>query len=260
MNPREDIAFLVGSDSRVRILRELVADDYRPTELASEVSCARETVHRTLSGLVDRRWVEQEGRTYRATPVGRMVMSRYEELEATVTDAQEYGPFLAEASGAAAEIPEEALCDASVTTSTSENPHAPINRYVSWLGSETVSRFRGMSPIVSPVFNQAAERVLGPDTAMELVVDESVLDVSEREYPDAFDRAVTLEQFTLFLSLDPVQFGMAIVDGDVAVSAYDDGGNVVAMVEGSADTLYEWAEGVYERRRADAEPVTSFSR
>jgi predicted transcriptional regulator len=256
MTTRDDIAFLVGSDSRVEILRELVADDHRPTELASEVSCARETMHRTLSGFVDRKWVEQEERRYRATPVGEMVMDRYEQLEATVKDAHEYGTFLTEVGDPATELPREALREAKVTTATAENPHAPIDRYVSWLGSRPVSRFRGMSPIVSPVFNEAAERVIGPETEMELVVDASVLDTSEREYPEAFEQALSLDQFTLLLSPEPVEFGFALVDGEVAVSACDDGGNVVALVDGDNDALYRWATDVYERRKEDANPVT----
>ena len=259
MSVREDVAFLVGSDSRVEILRELVEEDRRPTDLASDVSCARETIHRTLSGFVEREWVEQEGREYGATPVGQLVMEQYEALESTVEDAREFGPFLLNVGNVASEIPREALREATVTTATAENPHAPLDRYVSWLGTRTVSRFRGMSPIVSPIFNEAAERVVGPETELELVVDESVLDVSEREYPDAFERALSLDRVTLFLSPDAVEFGFAIVDGDVAVSACDGGGNVVAVVDGTNDALYEWATGVYERRRADADTVTSTS-
>lgn len=257
MNPRGDIAFLVASECRVELLRELSDESMRPTELASEVSCARETVHRSLSGFVDNQWVEKDGHVYRTTPAGEMVVAEYETLESTVERARELGTFLTELGERATEIPEEALRSVSVTTATPEDPHAPINRYSSWLGDEPVSSFRGMTPIASPVFNEAARRVLGPETEMELIVDASVYDISEQAYPDALGRALELDQFTLLRSEEPIDFGLAIVDGSVSVAAVDDAGNVVADVDGDGDALYEWAGDVYERYRDRAERVTA---
>jgi len=256
MNPRGDIAFLVASECRVELLRNLSEESMRPTELASEVSCARETIHRSLSGFVDNQWVEKDGHAYRTTAAGEMILAEYETLESTVERTRELGTFLTELGERATEIPESALHSVSVTTATSDDPHAPINRYSSWLGDEPVSSFRGMTPIASPVFNEAAQRVLGPETDMELIIDAPVFDVSEQAYPDALDRALELDQFTLLRAAESVEFALAVVDGRVSVAAVDDRGNVVASVDGDDDALYEWATDVYERHRNRAERVT----
>jgi predicted transcriptional regulator len=256
MRPRGDIAFLVASECRVALLRELSAEPKRPTELASAVSCARETVHRSLSGFVDNQWVEKSGHAYRTTAAGELVLAEYERLESTVERARELGTFLTELGEIATEIPEAALHSVSVTTATADDPHAPISRYSSWLGDQPVSSFRGMTPIASPVFNDAAQRVLGPETEMELIIDASVLDVSERAYPRALERAFEIEQFTLLRVANQIEFALAIVDGRVSVAAVDDRGNVVAGIHGDDDALHEWAIDVYERRRESAERVS----
>jgi predicted transcriptional regulator len=114
------------------------------------------------------------------------------------------------------------------------------------LGDEPVEKFRGISPIVSRVFNESAERVIGPGTQMELIIDSEVLQHSITSYPDALARAHELEQFTLCVSEESIDFGLLLVDGYALVAAYDDDGNMVALIDGDEPEVLEWAQSVYD--------------
>lgn len=252
MSARENVAFLVGSDTRVAILRAVVESSYRPSELATECSCARETAQRTLTQLRDRGWVERVDGRYRSTPAGDLILDGYDELAATVTHAARLGEFLAHVDDDAAP-PSSVLDDLTLAESTAENPHAPIDRYLTLLGTDPVDRLRGVSPIVSRVFNDAAEEVIGPDTSVELVVDRGVLRTSRTEFPDATRSAAELDRFDLYVAPEPLTFGLALVDSHAFVGAYDDTGNVVASVDSTADAFVDWAADLYRtyRERAD---------
>ncbi len=249
MNPRDDISFLVGSDSRVRVLRLLHEQSLRPTEIVDRCTCTRETVQRTLSGFGDLGWVEKTDKHYHTTLAGDMVLESYEDLSSVVTEVHELRPFLEHASEEFHDLPPGVLSSTTITTATRENPHAPINRYLELMRDGHVGRFRGVTPIVSGVFNQASESAIGPETDMELVIDDSVLERSQEDYQDALQVAYDLDQFTLYLSSEPIEFGLAIIDDVSWLGAYDDNGNLVACVDSDHPALFDWAMSVYERRR-----------
>jgi predicted transcriptional regulator len=257
MNPRDDIAFLVGSDSRVRVLRLLYEQRLRPTEIVDRCTCTRETVQRTLAGFRDLGWVEKTDKHYHTTLAGDMVLESYEDLSSVVTDVHDLRPFLEHASEEFHDVPPGVLSSTTITTATAENPHAPINRYLELMGDGYVDRFRGVAPIVSGIFNQASESAIGPETDMELVIDESVLERSQTDYEDALQAAYDLDQFTLYRSSEPIAFGLALIDQMAWLGAYDDNGNLVACVDGGHPSLLDWARSVYERQREAATELTA---
>jgi predicted transcriptional regulator len=258
MTSREDVAFLVGSECRVETLRVLDDDPLRPSRLAERVSCARETAQRNLSGFVERSWVRKRNGSYELTVAGRMVLDRYESLARTVESAAQLEVFLANAGDALGDVDPELLANQTVTTSTAEHPHAPIERWLDIVDG-VVDSYHGVTPIVSRVFNEAAERAIGPDTHMELVIDESVLRTSAEQFPEALELALELDQFTLWLSPVDLEFGLAISDGHVWLAAYDDTGNVVASVDGDDDAFVEWARETYDRYCERSKQVDSES-
>jgi predicted transcriptional regulator len=254
MTSREDIAFLVGSECRVGMLRTLDADPLRPSVLAERVSCARETAQRNLAGFVERGWVRKRNGRYELTVAGRMVLERYDSLARTVESATHLEEFLANVGDALDDLDPELLADQTVTTSRADHPHAPIERWLDIVDG-VVDDYHGITPIVSRVFNEAAERAIGPDTHMELVVDESVLRTSAEQFPEALERALELDQFTLWLSPVDLDFGLAISDGHVWLAAYDDTGNVIASVDGDDDAFVEWARETYGKYRERSKRV-----
>ncbi len=252
MSAREDIAFLVGSETRVTILRAVVESPHRPTELATECSCARETAQRTLSGFLDRGWVEKTDGCYRSTPAGDLVLDEYDDLETAVTHAARLGSFFTHVDDDAVP-PASVLDELTFTESTAESPHAPIDRYLTVLETDPVDRFWGITPIVSRVFNDAAEEAIGPDTDVELIIDGDVLRTSRAEFGDATRTAAELDGFRLYVTPEPLEFGSTLVDSHAFVGAYDDSGNLVATVDGDADRFVEWTADLFRtcRERAD---------
>lgn len=253
MNARADIAYLVGSDNRVEILRALCEGSYGPSELASECSCARETAHRNLAGFLDRGWVARDDGAYRLTVSGQMVVDQYGRLESTVEGASRMRRFFRHAPSAFRDLPVSLLSTVRLETATPENPHAPITRFRATLGDRTLERFRGLTPVVSPLFNDAASTVLGPETDAELVIDESVLQVSETEYAEALQQAFSLDGFTLLVAPDPLDCGLVLADGRAFVCVYDEG-TVVASLDSDDETFVEWVAERYatERERGRA--------
>ncbi|WP_191965855.1 MULTISPECIES: winged helix-turn-helix domain-containing protein [Haloferax] len=255
MNAREDVAFLVGSRSRESILQALAREPRRPTDLARVCGCARETAQRTLAGFCDRGWVEKSDGLYRLTPGGKMVYEQYTDLVDTVECTARMREFLTNAGGICDDVPADVLEQLTVTTAADNDPHAPINRYLTVLGNDTVDEFRGVSPIVSRVFNEAAEQVLGPQTEMELVVDRDVLERSMSEYAESFELGQELDQFSLRVVEDTLEFGLLLVDGHGLVAAYDDHGNMVSLVDGDAPAVVDWVKDLYESIRSESKPL-----
>lgn len=253
MGVREDIAFLVGSESRINLLQALSERPYRPTELADECSCARETAQRTLGGFVERGWVTKSNARYQLTPGGVSVLEEYSDFVDVVRGADRLETFLTNLGTFAEQFPIDRYEEMTVTEASGADPHAPIDRYLTVLGSSPVESFKGITPVVSRVYNEAAASVIGPETEMELVIDDSVLSVSESAYPDALQRATDLEQFSLFLSPEDIDFGLALVEDYAYVGAYDEHSNLVASVDGECEPLLAWAREVYHDYRQSSE-------
>ncbi|WP_336025541.1 helix-turn-helix transcriptional regulator [Halobellus salinisoli] len=256
MNARDDIAFLAGSETRIDVLRALRTTASRPSELADQCGCARETAQRAVGAFVERGWAKkvstEEG--YRLTRAGEFVANSYDRFEECMVVSNRFRTLLRNLGTTTGKIDCDTLAEATYTEATAENPHAPLDRFVSVVGEEPVGEFYGITPIVSRVFNQAAGRVIGDDTVVQLIVDSDVLSTSAEEYPEALERASELDGFTLYVSGEPLESGLMLVDGHAYLGAYDEHGNLVASADGTSDEFVSWAEHAFEdvRDRADA--------
>ncbi|RLM53149.1 hypothetical protein DVK02_15025 [Halobellus sp. Atlit-31R] len=254
MNARENVAFLTGSEVRIEVLRALRSGVARPTELAEECSCARETAQRAVTAFVERGWAEKVSTSdgYRLTRAGELVGRNYDEFEQCMAVATRFEHLLSNLGGAASDLTCDTLTKTTYAQATAENPHAPIGRFLTVVGEDPIDQFRGVTPIVSGIFNQAADRVIEPESDVQLVVDREVLTTSASEYPEALDRAEDLDGLTLYVSESPLEFGLLLVDGHAYLGAYDDHGNLVASADGTSDPFVEWAVQSFRRIRANA--------
>ena len=251
MSAREDIAFLVGSDVRVDLLRTLRSAPARPSDLADRCSCARETAQRTVTGFADRGWAEKVPDTdrYRLTQAGEIVAESYGEFEECLDVAGRFRHLLSNLNGSVDGLACETLAETTRTRATPENPHRSINRLLELMARDQIDTLRGVTPIVSRVFNQAAADAIGPESDIDLVVDRGVLETSAAEHPEALDRAERLPGFTLYVSPQPVEFGLVIVDGHAYLGAYDDQGNLVASADDDGEPFVPWARRTFARIR-----------
>jgi predicted transcriptional regulator len=253
MGSREHVAFLAGSENRVRILEALREQPRRQCKLVRECGLSRSTVHRALSGLAAREWIRNESGQYRLTAGGQLVLERYAALETAIERVDEWGSFLNRLGDVATTFPPAALDDATMITVSPENPHAAIGHLADAFAESNTETFRGISPVVSPVLNEAARELLGAGVSMELLIDESVLDTSRSAYPGALDDAYTGENFKLYLSPDELGFGLTILDGRVLITTHDEQGVLRECLDGTNDALVAWARDIYAEYRAAAE-------
>jgi predicted transcriptional regulator len=251
MSARNDIAFLVGSEVRIDLLRTLQSAPARPSDLADSCSCARETAQRTVSEFTDRGWAEKVPDTdrYRLTRAGDIVAESYAQFEECLDVAARFRHLLANLDGSIEGLTCETLAGTTHTRATPENPHSSINRLLELMDRDRVDTLRGVTPIVSRVYNQAVAGAIGPESDVDLVVDRDVLETSAAEYPDALERAERLSGFTLYVSPKPVAFGLVLVDGHAYLGAYDDGGNLVASADGDGEQFVSWARRTFARIR-----------
>ena len=255
MGSWEHVAFLAGSANRVRILDTLRERPRRQCELVDACGLSRSTVHRALDGLEEREWVHSEDGAYRLTVGGRLVFEQYEALETAIERVDEWGSFLQRLGEIGATLPTAALDDARLISNTPANPHAAMQHITDVFVANDTETFRGISPVVSPVVNEAAHELLAAGTRMELIVDESVLDISQAAYPDAFAAASEFENFELFVSPTELSFGLVVLDDRALVSSYDGQGTLRECLDGTSGALVTWAADTYEEYRAAAERV-----
>ncbi len=255
MESWEHVSFLAGSENRVRVLKALRERPRRQCELVDTCGLSRSTVHRALDGLEERGWVCSEDGKYRLTVGGRLVLDQYEALETAIERVNEWGSFLQRLGAVGATLPPAALDDARLVTNTPENPHATMSHTTDVLAAADTETFRGISPVVSPVLNEAAREPLTAGMAMELIIDESVLETSRTAYPGAFEAANDFENFELYLSPDELTFGLTLLDGRALVCAHDEQGTLRECLDGTNEALVRWANDIYEDHRAAAERI-----
>jgi len=249
MNTHERIQYLASSTNRVRILRVCRDHPSRPSELVDRCSVARSTIHRNLNDLGDLGWVRRENGHYRTTDTGALVLERYDDLYRTIERVDKAEPFRVCFERDEVEFPLEGLDTAVVREGTAANPHAALHYYTENI-PDSVGQFRGVSPVVSPIFNDAYRDLLPTATRSELIIDEGVLATSQDAYADTFDRALSFDLLEIYVHPRDLAFGVAIFDEErTFVSAYDDQSRLRAVLDSTDDGLLEWATDVYETRR-----------
>lgn len=252
MTAREHIAFLAGSEHRVRLLTALQSPK-RPCELEDEQPASRATIQRTLAGFEDRGWAVKDGRTYRLTAAGDIVRTAYRQMASVVETISETDGSLVLLSDLG--LPPAAITDATVTTASATTPHAPIERYIGFVEQETPEYFRGICPVYSDMFTEAHAHIVESATPTELVIDESTFDAAREHAPGQVTVADRTPSFSLFVHPDSVEFGLSILDDHVFVGAYDDQGRCRALIDGTSDALYDWAVEQFEACRSDAHVI-----
>lgn len=256
MDTQEHVAFLASSGNRVQVLRELREESGRGAELARRCSLPRSTVHRCLDGLTTRGWAGKHEGTYRLTTPGSLVLSAYEDLTRTIAVTAEYERVLTQLGTVGRTLPIEGIARATAIEATPENPYATMEHYVDAFASASFERLRGIVPITNRLFNEAGEPLVEANVELEMIIDEGVLETLREDYPEAHERGVDSENFSLYVHPQSLSFGLAIFDDDRAlVGAYDEQGNPRACLDGTDDALVEWAVDTYERFRAEARAV-----
>jgi predicted transcriptional regulator len=254
-SPDELIRFLTSSENRIRLLETLEDEPARPATLAEKLPMSRSSIQRNLRAFGERGWVVRTDDGYRCSFGGRLLLHRYRDLASTAHLTDEYGRFLDALADAGLALSPDDLEDVTITTATRHDPHAPLRWYADRVAEVDTTTFRGIAPVVSPLFNDAHRALISTVVDAELVIDEDGLSTSRTGYPEALATAIETDTLELYVHPDSLSFGLSLFDEDAFVGAYDDAGQFVACFEGSDDDFRERVRTVYEEHRAAARTV-----
>ncbi|MFP4629037.1 MAG: helix-turn-helix transcriptional regulator, partial [Halobacteriales archaeon] len=148
----------------------------------------------------------------------------------------------------------EPFVDATVTVAEPDDPHRPVDRFISLV--EKSESFRGfntthMVPLALGEFHQ--QLFDGRDT--EIIYLPQTVDKLVDTYPTQVSDA--LEHGRLAVrSRGNLPYGLALFDDRVGLGGYDETtGLMQAFVDTASPIAREWAERVYASVRADSDPV-----
>jgi len=249
--------YLAGSPVRIAILRTLRRDPRRPADLTAAVDATRTTIQRILSGFRERNWVVKRGSVYCVTPTGKRVHDAYEDLLEEIGRAGRYGQFAADLERIGADLPPSALASGELTVAADRNPLAAVDRLTELLQEGRGSNIRAASPVVIQQFNDAAANALDAGADIELVIDSDVLETSVTEFAPATGRALDDDNATVYISTEPIEYGLFRYDDVACVTAYDQRNNPRCVLESRDSTVIEWVDSRLESFVADARPLSA---
>lgn len=254
-----DVAFLAGSENRVRVLQALAEDAHTRSELVDASDSSRPTVSRILSAFDERGWIRERNGLYEATPLGTMVADAFDSLETATATAQHLHDVLPYLPVDTMGFDLRRLRDATIVNQSSGDPLAPI-RY----GMELIrasSRAYGISRALMPeMVNVGADTVEEHGLDISIVADvrafQEPAQAADDGYREAIGRFAGDDRIDVYAHAD-VPHIVGVLDDDVVVLATDDRGVVHATVVSDDPVVREWADDLYETYRGDAVPVES---
>ncbi|WP_144924558.1 helix-turn-helix transcriptional regulator [Halorubrum salsamenti] len=238
--------YLAGSPVRVAMLRALRDEPRRPAGLTDAVDATRTTIQRILSGFSERDWVVKRDAAYHVTPTGERVHDAYEALLDEVELADRYGRLAADLERVGADFPPSALDAGELTVAADRNPLAAVDRLTELLREGCGSEIRAVSPIVIQQFNDAAAEALDAGAEVELVIDQDVVAESIAEFGPATDRAIHDDDATVYVSPEPIEYGIFRCDDLACVTAYDRRNNPRCVLESTDSAVIEWVDDRFE--------------
>ncbi len=260
---RSGLRFLLASNNRVTLLRELKATPARKATLANTDGLpSRTTVHRAIEGFVDKEWVTQgDGERYGLTEIGREILTTYTDLLRDIQAAESRSEFLYCCDETVADIPLDALADAEMVVDTPQTPdssHAAFRR----LAEQDPDEFRGLLSTVSNASAEVGDSIICSGTETELITPQRVLYnlPTDEPYKEHVRRGLEAQNFEFFVVPDTDIFpvGMALFDsetvymGPANITQIPRGASAGTIV-GSNDALVEWAETLYAEYRKQAQ-------
>ena len=250
----EAIAFLLGSEKRVRVLAAFEDGSRRQASLARDCSVGRSTVHRCVEGFCDHGWLREVEDGYALTTGGRRVLSAYRAFADTVERVCEHETLFRCLDAAGVAVPPGVLDDATVVMATEHDPHAAVVACADLLRRADADRVRTAWTGVSPITNSAGEDHLAEGRRVEMVVDRRTLVAARESYFRNYQLALASDRVDVHVTDDPIEAGVLLAGDRAAVTGYENG-RARVCVHGSSDDLRAWAEGVYEDLHDRADPV-----
>lgn len=240
---------------RAELLRSLRDGSPTKRELAAAQSVSRSTVDRAVRDLEAAGLVEREDGVS-LTLQGRLAFDVYEQLTETL-DA------LDDASGVLDPLPPDATLDGALLRGASvarPDPVAPQRPYLAYQSAlEGATAVRGFAPaVLDENVPRFRERIVEDEVPVDLTVAPAALDELVSTHSDAVETCLDTGRLTLRRADETLDYGLVLAERPdatvVCALVYDDRG-LAGVLRNDERRAVRWAEDVYERLRADAEPL-----
>lgn len=251
----DEIAFLVGSAHRVRILGALYdRDACSRDELRELVDASRTTVQRNVQALEERGWITNSSVEYDITPVGALVTEELLGLVETMQLATDLRKALRWLPREELGFDLRELRDAAVTVASPTSPYAPVDQLVTAL--ETATRFRGLFATASLATVEVLQSRAGvADTHWCVILTADGREALSSDYAERFASLRAADALDLHAYPGDVPFYLGLLDDEVQLGFTDGDGVLKALVQSTSPTVREWADDTFEAYYDESAPV-----
>lgn len=250
----DQLSFLMSSKNRVAVLEELADTPGDRSELERRCGISRSTAHRALADMTERGWIGEDDGEYRPTSLGEALINQYSEFEESLESVLSKRAFF-EYFETDIEIPSDVLADFEMTKPVTGDPHATMEVFREEARGD-VDWFAGILPIMSPGYIEIAENMLEAGTQMELIVAKSATDAMRSNYGADLQKAMSADNFSLYIYPGDLQMALAMFDHDHAmVAAVDETDQLQGGLDGGSETVTNWATKMFESIRAQSAPL-----
>lgn len=251
------INYLSSSPTRIAILAQVCNGATQPADLVDATDVSRTTVHRTLTDFVDRDWVRRVDGGYAATAVGMLALNAYRNAKTTFQTLEDVKPFLLHLETDVAGLEIEWFETVELSTAVESNPYQPLEWYADRLAAIDGDRLRRASPVVNRQFIDVHTLIVDRGITTEFVIGEAAYEIVTEWYPDELRAALSYSNYELYVTDETPSIGVTLLGDTVLLGAYDDDGQLVAVIESSDRRLRDWAVDQYDDWRTTAQRVSA---
>ncbi len=248
----DSVAFLAASPSRLQILDALAAEPSGPRRLEESLEIPRSTLHRNLSALVDRRYVDHSPteNEYDLTTTGEIVRDVLSETISTVERAESLGPFV-EHFPVDLPISVDELASCDLVVSDPESPFDPVSTVKKELVSgESIS---GFLPAINPLYVDALRTSLEKDVQIEVIAPPHAYDAIASDDHVFLERVTAVPHVRLYESSAVPEYAVGFVDETALLGAFDEHMRTHSVLRSDArSSIWEWARRRYEHIKETA--------
>ncbi|WP_306052526.1 helix-turn-helix transcriptional regulator [Natronococcus wangiae] len=238
------------------LLRALLAEPLDRREIESTLEVSKATSHRFVRWLEAQGYGERVDGRYRLTGLGETVAHGVSKFEAYLRTARRLDPLFEYICEDHDEFVVEPFADATVTVATPADPYAPVARFLELLRES--ERFRGFNTthMIPPGLDATGEGLL-ENRSVELIYRPDTVETLREDRETNLDDAID-EGNVAIRTRDALPYGLALFDERIGVGGYDEEtGTMRVFVDTDTAIAREWATHVFERIRADSEPLAA---
>lgn len=257
-----EINFLADSPHRSAILARLHEGPCTRAGLGAATGASSATLSRVLRAFERREWIARTDQRYELTPLGAFVAVGFETLlQWMETEQQLQGLWKRMPTGLLAFDPQW-VADATITLSRRDDPLAPMDRAAEIERGAARSRVLTYA-LPEPCLSAHRHGITTGTHRVEAVITRDVVrTVAGTAHAPWFGDALPTDRLEVFVSDSDVPHVIGINDDAVYFGVTDERGAPLALIETGDETVFTWAEWIFETYRREAVVLTpeTFSR